>query len=409
MNSQQVAQFYKEHRAKKFGGIMITTLNGHKIAQWHHPNPTIRKIYGENQIKQFTSIQVVGTPGTGKSTLVTYIAHRIHTIDPSYLIFQFGKKELLNFEETMDSLPNRNLILIFDDVSAVFKLIKDQEKKARILQTLTEARHPKLEKTDRKVIFIVNTHYENSMEKMWRSQANWKLYTDLSGEEKENLNARTKGRYKQRLESFANIVDEELSNINDKTKQAEYHIKISDNKTFTYSPWDLRFVLVYNGSKLRTMLIPNESCALCAIDKNKIEKKTGATPDEIIELAQKYYNKHGIAGLKLALLVAGQTKQYQNQLIYAYNTCKDLLATFDIDHAKLAQRMRERAEIKGTGLYTIKRKKTNFFADLEKIRHGEAEKISKEIEPEEDNNKSELDIDSMDAEQSQTETIIDES
>jgi hypothetical protein len=330
-------------------------------------------------------------------------------MDTNYLVFQFGKKELLNFEETMDSLPNRDLILIFDDVSAVFKLVKDQEKKARILQTLTEARHPKLEKTDRKVIFIVNTHYENSMEKMWRSQANWKFYTDLSGEEKENLNARTKGKYAQRLNAFAQIVDEELSNINDKTQKPEYFIQITDRIRLKYSPWDLRFVLVYNGSKIKTMLIPNESCVLCAVDKTKIEKKLNATPDEIIDLSLKYYGKYGPAGLKLGLLLAGQTTQYQNKLIYAFFMGKELMETFDIDREKLANRLRERAGIKGKGLMTPRRKKVDFFADLEKIRHGEAEKISADMDIELDNPISKDSLENPDVEQQEAKTIADES
>lgn len=379
MKSGQVEAYYARVKKQTYHGPLITTIDGHKIAQRHHPKPVIDKIYGGNRIKQFTSIQVIGTPGTGKTTLVTFLAHEIHTRDPSYQVFHFGKEELLRLDETLESLPNCNIIVIFDDVTAVFKLIKDQDQKTRIIETLTEARHPKLMKTDRKVIFIVNTHYENSMEKIWRSQSGWKIYTDLNNEERENLNARTKGIYKKRLKLFADIIDEELSNINEKTDQPEYTIPIQGNLKYVYSPWDLRFVMAYDGSKLRFMLVPPHSCNLCSQNKKNL-RKTNATEDEIITLMMKYYGPAGVAGLKLALNQAGETVQFPNKTVYGLNTALELLGSFNVDKKKLAQRLRERAQIRGTGLHTIRKKKTDFFADLEKIRNGPVEPISKGFE-----------------------------
>lgn len=408
MKIEALNTYYKNIYKKEYTGEKTTLFEGYRIAQRHHPKQIVDDIYGENQTKQFTSIQVVGTPGTGKTTLVTYLAHEIHTRDPSYLVYQFGEKELMNFDKVLESLPNSNIILIFDDVSLIFKLIKDQDKKTRILKTLTEARHPKLETTDRKVIVIVNSHYENSIEKMWRSQSGWKFYTDLNTEEKEILNARTKSKFKQKFDVFVKTTLEQFRN-----PKLEYHVQVTPKLTYTYSPFKLRFVMVYDGMRPRFILVPSRGCSLCTRNPNLV-RKAHATPDEIIDLMFKYYGRDGIVGLKLGLINTGQTRQFRNKSVYAYNMAVDMLRFFDIDHEKLANRMRERAGIKGTGLHTIRRKKTDFIADLEKIRTGgEISKIDSDIELEnltkEDNNKSELDIDSMDAEQSQTKTVNDES
>ena len=61
--------------------------------------------------------------------------------------------------------PFEDLILIFDDISLVFKLKEGQAKKSEILSALTEARHPKFASEDRKVIIIANIHYMNSIER----------------------------------------------------------------------------------------------------------------------------------------------------------------------------------------------------------------------------------------------------
>ncbi len=376
MNSQQLAQFYKEHKSKGIYKGWITYEN-HAIAQWHNPNILIKELHGENQTKQFTSVQIIGSPGTGKTTLATTIAHGIHTRDPNYLVFHFGKHELLRFDTVLDSLPtDRDLILIFDDVSLAFKLISG-EQKTKILQALTEARHPKLEKTDRKVIIISITHYGNALEKLVRSQGSWKFFTDMNNEEQQNFNAITKGYFKNKVDGFARTVLDQF-------RKGEFKVNVTANKFHTYKINDpFRFVMYFDNSRVRFALVPAHSCNLCSKDKKQI-KKTQATPDEIIQLAQKYYANHGIAGLKLALLTTGQTAQYQNQVIYSYNTCKEILSSFDINLEQLAQRMRERAQIRGTRLYTIRKKKTDFVADLEKIRNKtDIEPISNDIEPEE--------------------------
>lgn len=350
----------KNSKFSKYQGAI--KYKGELIAQWHNPRLFIDDILGENKTKQFTSIMIIGTPGTGKSTLATFIAHNLHERNSNYYVQHFGREELLKFDVVITQLPpTRDVILIFDDVSLVFKNIKDPAKRTKILTTLTEARHPTLEASDRKVIVIANVHYKNSMEKMWRAQGSWMFYTDLSGEEADVFNHSTKSKFKRKVAVFMDTTlsqfrKEKFSTSLTIKKSREYEI----NKPF-------RFIMCYDNSKLRFFLVPEEFCNFCSKDSHKL-KKTQATPDEIIALAEKYYKKDGIAGLKLALLLAGHTLQYRNNPVYGLNTCKEILSTFDVDTEALAIKLRERAQITDKRLYTIRRKNLDFIKDLKDIR-----------------------------------------
>lgn len=333
---------------------------GELIAQWHNPKLFIDDIIGENDTKQFTSILLIGSPGTGKTTLSTFIAHQIHN-QANYFVYHFGRQELLKFDQVINNLPNQNIVLIFDDVSLIFKNIKDPAQRTKILTTLTEARHPNLEKTERKVIVIANIHYMNSIEKMWRSQGSWKFYTDMSADEADVFNHMTKSRFKKKVEIFTKITLDQF-------RRKKFTISLTNKQEKTYhinNPF--RFIMCYDNSSLRFFLVPEEFCNYCSKDSHKL-MKTQATPDEIIQLCYKYYKDDGIAGLKLALLLAGQTMQYRNNPIYGFNTAKEILSIFDVSHEDLALKLRDRAKITDKRLYTIRKKQINFVEDLKSIR-----------------------------------------
>lgn len=352
---------------------------GEKIAQYHNPNLMVDDILGENETKQFTALMIIGTPGSGKSTAKNFIAHEIHTRDPSYLVFNFGRKELQDFDNVMKKLPNRNLVLSFDDVSLALRKMKDPEKKDRILQTLTEARHPQFEDTDRKVIIITNVHYQNSLEKMWRSQGGWKIYTDMTDEEAQVFNALTKGRYKKKVNIFAQTVLKQF-------RKKEYTISLTNNQKATYvvgghtqdnkqstmygKKGVFRFILCYDTASIRFFLIPNVACNLCDPKKDRVQQ-IKVTPREIIYLMVKYYGKHGKAGLKLALNEIGEFQQFPNRTINAKRIATEIFSTFDFDPKLLSLTMRKDARIKTSAMWSSRKKKIEFFEDIQDLRTNE--------------------------------------
>lgn len=330
------------------------------IAQWHNPRILIDELIAENAVKRFTSLLIIGTPGTGKTTLANYIAHGIHTRRP-YLVKHFGKKEILNFENVLDSLPNEDLLLIFDDISLVFKMKEGQSKKSEILSALTEARHPKFEGSDRKVIIIANIHYMNSIEKMWRAQGGWKIYTDMSNEERLNFNAITKSQFDNKIKLFSKTT-------RDMFLKGKFELKTSmksDLHTYTTDK-PFRFFMCYDGNYPRFFFSVKESCLTCSETKNEYMKLSS---NEVIELIFKHYGSDGIAGLKMELLRAGETAQFRNNVVYGYHDAKQLLATFDVNYEDLGITLRKRAKIPDTKLKHVKKKTSNLIEEAKKLQH----------------------------------------
>ena len=362
VSSQEIVeQRYSSKKSDEYKGAI--DYMGEKIAQWHNPRIFIDDLMGENKTKQFTSVMLIGTPGTGKTTLATFIGHQIHTRSPNYYVQHFTRKDLLKFDTVIQELPKgRDVVLIFDDVSLIFKDILNPAQKNKILQTLTEARHPAFEKTDRKVFVIVNVHYENSMEKMWRSQGSWKIYTDMSADEADVFNGKTKSRYINKVNVFMRTVLDQL-------RKEEFVVSLTANLNREYTINEpFRFIMVYDTIDVKFYLVPEEYCALCS-EHGQHLKKHEATPKEIDQLICNYYGeKDGRAGMKLALTNAGILHQFRNKPVYAYNLAYDLLAHFDVDKEALATYYRTLAQITDKRLHTPRRKNVNFFEDLLAIR-----------------------------------------
>jgi len=355
-----------------------TNYKGEKIAQWHSPNIFLNDLYGENQTKQFTSVMIIGSPGTGKSSLHSLISHGMHKRNPNYYVMHLYRKHLLKLDQTLKNVPpGRDLILNFHDVTGVFKDIMSSQQKSLIITTLTEARHPNFEKTERKVMVLVNVHYENSMEKIWRSQGSWKIYTDMNSDESQVFDGKTKGRYKRKVDIFQRTVLNQF-------RKKEFTVSLTQKMDRTYVTGGVRqdnikshlygklgifrFIMVYDTIDVKFYLVPLEYCNLCSEGGQGL-KKTEATPKEIDQLICSYYGeKDGRAGMKLALVSSGVLHQFRNKPVYAYNIAYDILSQFNVDKEALANYYRDLAQIKDKRLYTPRRKKTDFFNDLAKLR-----------------------------------------
>jgi len=376
VSSNQVMQGrYQQDKNDKYKGAI--KVKGDLIAQWHNPRIFLDDLYGENQTKQFTSVMIIGSPGTGKSSLHSKISHGIHTRNPNYYVLHLYRKHLLNLDKTLRDVPaGRDLVLNFHDVTGVFKDIASPQQKAKIITTLTEARHPNFEKTDRKVMVIVNVHYENSMEKIWRSQGSWKIYTDMNSDEAQVFNGKTKGRYEHKVDIFQRTVLNQF-------RKKEFTCSLTSNMDRTYVTGGVRqdnpkskyfnksgifrFIMVYDTIDVKFFLVDLEYCGLCSEGGQELQK-TQATPKEIDQLITSYYGTEGRQGMKLALINGGITHQYRNKPIYGYNLAMEMLALFDVDKEALGDYYRNLAQITDKRLYTSKRKKVDFFGDLKKIR-----------------------------------------
>ena len=345
---------------------------GQDIAQWHNPKIFINEMLHENRFKQFTSILLIGSQGSGKSTLRRFIAHQVHTKDDFY-ICNFEKKHMEILDELLETLPrNRNLMLNFEDVSLVFKTMKDSRKKNQILQCITEARHPKLDGPDRRIIVCSEVHYGPAMEKMMRSLGSWRFWTDMSTEELGIFDHMTKGRWANKAAIFSKLAIGQF-------RKGKFEVSLTQNRTKEYLTNDpFRFVMCFDTIQCRFFLVPEENCGLCA-GKHAGLPQVRATPAEIVALAQKYYAKDGLAGLKLALAAAGHTGQYRNNVAYAYTTASEILKKFDVDKEALALHLRKNAQIDGEPRKQRRTKTKAFLADLDALRATDTPKADQAV------------------------------
>lgn len=346
-------------KTSKYRGAIL--FKGEQIAQWHNPKLIINDIYNENKIKRFTACLFIGSPGTGKTTLTSFIAHSLHQMG-GYVVLRLGKKDILRLEEILNSLPDSDIILIFDDLSNVFKLPEFRKYKSEILSVLTEARHPAFVDTDRRVIVFANIHYLNSIEKMWRSQGGWKIYTDMSDEDQQNFNNITSSRYKNKVRNFSRVTL-------DMVRKGKFTVSTTSKSKKTYTTDNpFRFAMVYDSRNVRFMMYPKESCSRCEGSGNR-GNYMKVTEDEVIKILDNRYGKDGRSGLKLAVLKYGQTQQYRNNVIYGYTDAMKILSSVNVDIESLSKKIRGLAGIKDKRLYNVN-KNIDILKELEKIKSG---------------------------------------
>ncbi len=164
-----------------------TTYLGVPILQEHSIRVLARKILMYVQFKQFCAISSVGKSGAGKTTFSGNLVHELHTLaelefDVPFAVRWVGKKELLDFDKWLASLPHVNQILVFEDISYAMEMAKKKDK-LKIKEAFTHIRH---ELGDVRVICIFHYHYSRAFDKMMRDSY-YSVYTSMSKEEKGNL------------------------------------------------------------------------------------------------------------------------------------------------------------------------------------------------------------------------------
>lgn len=320
-------------KAKYMGPIKYMNTD---IAQYYNPTLVINDIINENQTKNFTSILLIGTPGTGKTTLATFLAHSIHT-QTNFKVKWFGKEDIRNLDNVLKDLPAEDYILIFDDVSMAIKRIKDPQKRLDVLEALTTIRHP-ASGADRNIITIANIHYMFALEKIWRDQGSWKIFTDLQGEELQNFNNYTRFNFSRKAETFSGIA---LDQFRKKT----FWLKTSNNsekKPYTTNK-PFRFVMVHDGVKLRFMLVPRLGCSECSGESYVKKPKIHAAP--LVDVLAAKYGKDGTLALKFLAWTKGQNEQVRKPLKYALDDVIKMDGLYDIDWPKVAISLREKSGI----------------------------------------------------------------
>ena len=257
---------YQSVEKKKSNVPVTQDWNGVKIIRAHSIIATVKEVLEHNRFFGATRVGIVGNMGTGKSTLAITLAHLAHKFaDVPYAVMVFDREALLHFQETISNLEPANYIVIIDDASFLSAQASKQKMDV-IKQSITEIRHfPN--QVDKRIILIINWHYEYGLDKMIRS-TDFRYCTSVGISDTDNLTKLVGARYLQTIMQFQQMCV--------KATKEPYQFSFLLGKTmFTYDYRKPHIpLLYYNKHTLRFVVSPTRQfidpiCNLCSNAENK--------------------------------------------------------------------------------------------------------------------------------------------
>lgn len=124
---------------RKGADAVLTEWCGQVISRSHAFLPRIRDVADHQSRNEITSLSIRGREGTGKTTIARLISHTLHqelqaravstepaaneyearhreSLKRGYLVRFLKAKDLENFADIMQRLPDQNRILVFDEI-----------------------------------------------------------------------------------------------------------------------------------------------------------------------------------------------------------------------------------------------------------------------------------------------------
>jgi len=250
---------------------------GSKMIRNHSIRAAVKEILTISESLDVVKINIIGNPGTGKTTLAKTLGHLIHKMsDIPYAIKVLTRDDLLNFEAFLAKLQPTNYVLIFDDVSFL-GASANKKQIEMVKKSMTEIRHlPGGE--DVKIIAIFNFHYSFGLDKYIR-QSNFSFYTSVGSSEMENMQKTLGVKNTEKIENFQRVHQMALL-------KRKFAYRLGKN-WFIYS-FRSPFVpaLFYNSMSLRTVVFPKREmidklCSIC-INADNVPLKEGINVEEFV-------------------------------------------------------------------------------------------------------------------------------
>ena len=332
-----------------------TLFEGEQIKQDHSPNVFVRSVLNYIKHSGYASINIVGIPGSGKTTMVTMLLHLLHIQKPEYRVIWAGANELRNLKSFLSNLPKcQSYAIAFEDASAALESLSTADQ-AEVFETMTQARHI----TEGKVLFITIYHYSFASLKRMRAQSLFTIFLSASIDEAGNILALIEKdpKAKKRLKFFQRLYHSEYAND-------YFEIRFGQNtpphRYITDKPFRIAYCI--NLSKTHLMVYKKMGCGLCSA---KVLEKT-IDIDELYRKGheEKKFGHYWNTALAMMCYNSGNKMALPNKLIYALDFAMKLKAEFYFDIPKLVEKLRKERKLDSKRLYRPKAMEQKLFAEL---------------------------------------------
>ena len=295
---------YEDLNRKKKSDIPVTIeWNKERMIRNHSVRATVKEILRISNSLDVVKINIVGGPGTGKTTLAITLGHLIHKISEiPFTVKVLDRQSLLNFEETLKTLTPTNYVLIFDDVSFLGASASKRQIEV-VKKAFTEIRHLPGGQ-DVKIISIFNFHYNMGFDKYLR-QSEFSYWTSIGNSELENMQKIIGVKNTQKIENFQKIYQTAL------IKNKFGFLLGKKGKWFIY-PYRAPFapVLFWNNVSLRVIVFPkrewiDELCSICIQSKQTPMKYGIRANDFSNDLSYKFGRQLARTAVRMKLFQNG--------------------------------------------------------------------------------------------------------